>query len=116
MMYKLQNGQLITPPKVLKGIIGYDRNWEQLAKDGWKPLIETGDGECSEYIEQKDHIELRHFERPYDYREARAAEYPPLGDVIDALLKAYEGDDKSLKVIITQRALIKKAHPKVQND
>ena len=107
-MYKIENGKLISPPKVWKGIIGYDKDLELLVKDGWKPLIETGEGELSEYIEHKDHIERRCYIPPYDYRKEREAAYPLLGDVIDALLKAYEGDDKELQAIITQRQIIKK--------
>lgn len=107
MMYKLQNGRLITPPDVFRGVIGYSRDLNRLTADGWKPLIETGSGEEFEYIENKTHIEKRFYTPKVDYREARAKAYPELGDVIDALLKAYEGDDSELKVIITKRNLIK---------
>lgn len=106
-MYKLQNGKLITPPDVYKGVIGYSRNLSRLTADGWKPLIETGDGESFDLIEHKTHIEKRFYTPKVSYREARAKAYPELGDVIDALLKAYEGNDKELKAIITQRNLIK---------
>jgi hypothetical protein len=108
-MYKIENGKLVKPPKVWKGIIGYDRDLDRLVKDGWKPLIETGDGEFEEYVEHKDHIEHRHYNAPYDYKKEREKAYPPLGDVIDALLKAYAGDDAELQVIITNRQLIKQS-------
>lgn len=107
MMYKLVNGELQTPPAVWKGVIGYNKDLERLTADGWKPLITTGSGEEFEYVEKKDHIEKRYFTPPFDYRKAREAAYPALGDVIDALLKAYQGDTEELETIITQRQIIK---------
>lgn len=107
-IFKLENGKLISPPKVWNGIVGYDKDLDRLVADGWKPLIETGEGSLVKYVEHKDHIEMCHYEPPYDYRAEREKAYPPLGDVIDALLKAYEGDDSELKVIITHRQIIKK--------
>lgn len=115
-MYKLQNGKLITPPKVWKGIVGYDKDLERLIKDGWKPLIETGSGELFEYVERKDHIEKRFYEKPYDYREERRKAYPDLGDVVDAILKAYDGYPEELEVIMAQRNLIKQNIKKTEND
>lgn len=106
-MYKVEKGKLIAAPVVWNGIVGYNNNLERLVADGWKPLIETGEGEIVDYIEHKDHIEKRHTEPPYDYRALRAAAYPELGDVIDALIKAYNGDDEELRVVMAQRDVVK---------
>lgn len=106
-MYKLKDGRLITPPKVWKGFIGYDKSLEKLVADGWKPLIEVGKGELFKYIEKKDCIEKSFYNKPFDYREERAKAFPPVGDVVDAICKAFEGDDSELQVIITQRQIIK---------
>ena len=46
------------------------------------------------------------------YKEKRQAEYPELGDVIDALLKAERGDSQELDEIIALRNEIKRKYPK----
>lgn len=115
MMYKIQNGKLIEAPKVWKGIIGYNNDLERLVADGWKPLIVTGDGEEISYIECKDHIEERHTKPVYDYRAARAAAYPSLGDMIDAICKAYDGDADELLELMAQRNVIKSTIKKVED-
>lgn len=106
-MYKLENGKLITPPKVWKGIVGYNKDLDRLVKDGWKPMIETGEGEQVEFVEHKDHIEKRYFNPPYDYRAEREKLYPSLGDMIDAICKAYEGYPDELQTLMAQRQVIK---------
>lgn len=107
MMYKLENGKLITPPTVWKGIVGYDRDLQRLTADGWLPLIVSGDGDVVEYIQHADHIEEKHTVPPYDYKELRRQAYPSLGDMIDAICKAYDGEPDELKVLIAQRNAIK---------
>lgn len=107
MMYKLVDGKLVTPPAVWKGVIGYNNNLEKLWADGWKPLIVKGEGEQVKYVERKDHIEEIHSVPAYDYRQARAAAYPSVGDMIDAICKAYDGDDTELKNLIAQRNVVK---------
>lgn len=109
MMYKLQDGNLITPPAVFNGIVGYSQDEELLWKDGWKPLKITGEGDSIVYVEHAKYIEEKHFNPEIDYRAARAAAYPPLGDVIDALLKAYTGDTSELDAIIAIRAAVKQS-------
>lgn len=115
MMYKLEDGQLRTPPAIWKGIVGYNRDLERLSKDGWKPLIVTGKGEIIKYIEHSDHIEENHSEPVYDYRALRAEAYPSLGDMIDAFCKAYEGNDKELQTLLAQRQIIKSTIKKVKD-
>lgn len=107
MMYKLENGKLVTAPAVWKGIVGYNKDLDRLVKDGWKPLIVTGDGEIVEYIEHADHIEERHSVPPYDYRALRRNAYPELGDMIDAICKAYDGDADELLALMAQRNVVK---------
>lgn len=107
MMYKIDHGKLITPPTVWKGIIGYNNNLERLVADGWKPKVTTGEGDEVEYFEHQDYIEERHSVPPYDYRQAREAAYPSVGDMIDAFCKAYAGDDTELKTLMAQRDAIK---------
>lgn len=115
MMYKLENGKLVEAPAVWKGVVGYNKNLERLVRDGWKPLIVTGDGEVVEYIEHKDHIEEKHSEPPYDYRALRRAAYPELGDMIDAICKAYDGDADELLALMAQRNVIKATIKKTQD-
>jgi hypothetical protein len=111
-LYKLQNGKLITPPKIWRGVVGYHNNLSLLARDGWKPVIETGKGSLYKFIDKKDYIEKSYYEEVINYKTARENAYNAsgitVGNVIDALLKAYEGDDAELKTIITQRQIIKK--------
>lgn len=107
MMYKLQEGKLITPQKVWKGIVGYDKNLDLLVRDGWKPMIETGEGELVQYIEKEDHIEKHYYNPPYDYRAEREKLYPSLGDMIDAICKAYDGYPDELQTLMAQRQIIK---------
>lgn len=107
MMYKIEYGKLITPPVVWKGMIGYNNNLERLLADGWKPKITTGEGDEIEYIEHNDYIEERHSTPEFDYRQAREAAYPKLGDMIDAFCKAYAGDDTELKTLMAQRDVVK---------
>lgn len=107
MMYKLENGKLVEAPVVWKGIVGYNKDLDRLVKDGWKPLIVTGEGEIVEYIEHADHIEERHSVQPYDYRALRRNAYPELGDMIDAICKAYDGDADELLALMAQRNVVK---------
>lgn len=106
-MYKLENGKLVEAPVVWKGIVGYNKDLDRLVKDGWKPLMVTGEGEIVEYIEHNDHIEERHSKPVYDYRELRRQAYPDLGDMIDAICKAYDGDADELLALMAQRNIVK---------
>ena len=106
-MYKLENGKLVEAPAVWKGIVGYNKDLDRLVKDGWKPLIVTGEGEIVEYIEHSDHIEEHHSVPPYDYRALRRNAYPELGDMIDAICKAYDGDADELLALMAQRNVVK---------
>lgn len=114
MLYKLENGKLIEPPVLWKGVINYNKNLDLLAKDGWLPLIETGEGDLFEYVQKKDHIEKRFYKTPYDYRALRAAAYPSIGDMIDAICKAYDGEPEELQSLMAQRAMIKNTIKKTE--
>lgn len=107
MMYKLIDGKLVEAPVVWKGIVGYNKNLERLVSDGWKPKITTGDGSVVSYIEHADHIEEKHSKPKFDYRQAREAAYPSVGDMIDAFCKAYAGDDTELKALMAKRDIVK---------
>lgn len=107
MMYKLEKGKLITPPAVWKGVVGYNKDLARLTADGWLPLVVSGEGEYVQYIQHKDHIEEKHSEPPYDYRALRREAYPELGDMIDAICKAYDGDAEELLALMAQRNVIK---------
>ena len=115
MMYKLENGKLVEAPAVWKGIVGYNNDLNRLVADGWKPLVVTGEGSVIEYVEHKDHIEERHSEPPYDYRELRRQAYPELGDMIDAICKAYDGYPDELMALMAQRNVIKSTIKKEKN-
>ena len=114
-MYKLENGKLVEAPAVWKGIVGYNNDLNRLVADGWKPLVVTGEGSVIEYVEHKDHIEERHSEPPYDYRELRRQAYPELGDMIDAICKAYDGYPDELMALMAQRNVIKSTIKKEKN-
>ena len=114
-MYKLENGKLVQAPAVWKGIVGYNKDLDRLVADGWKPKVVKGEGEIVEYIEHADHIEERHSVPPYDYRALRRNAYPEIGDVIDAICKAYEGDDTELQAILAQRNVVKATIKKEQD-
>ena len=113
MMYKLIDEKLVTPPSVWKGIVGYNNNLERLIADGWKPVLVTGKGEDIMYIEHRDHIEEHHSVPPYDYRALRRQAYPEIGDMIDAICKAYAGDDTELNALMAQRDVVKTTIKKV---
>lgn len=115
MMYKLEKGKLVQAPSVWKGIVGYNKDLDRLVRDGWKPLIVSGDGEVIEYVEHKDHIEEKHSEPPYDYKALRRAAYPSLGDMIDAICKAYDGQPEELQALMAQRNIIKATIKKTQD-
>lgn len=106
-MYKLQDNKLVEAPAVWKGIIGYNKDLQRLVADGWKPVIQKGSGSIVRYIEHKDHIEENHSEPQYDYKELRRQAYPDLGDMIDAICKAYDGEPDELLALMAQRNVIK---------
>lgn len=114
-MYKLENGKLVEAPAVWKGIVGYNNDLNRLVADGWKPLVVTGDGENIEYIDHKDHIEEKHSEPPYDYRALRREAYPELGDMIDAICKAYDGEADELLALMAQRNVVKATIKKIKD-
>lgn len=115
MMYKLIDGRLVEAPVVYKGIVGYNKNYERMFADGWKPKIVTGVGDMIEYYERKDHIEEKHSIPPFDYRAAREAAYPTLGDMIDAFCKAYEGDEAELRALLAKRQIVKQTIKKPED-
>ncbi|MCQ2574555.1 MAG: hypothetical protein MJ156_00420 [Alphaproteobacteria bacterium] len=106
-MYKLINGNLVEAPVFFRGIMGYNVNIEEMSKDGYKPVIEVGEGEAFRYNERKDHIEKIYYTPEFDYREARRKAYPEIGDMIDAICKAYDGEPEELQELMAQRALVK---------
>lgn len=114
-MYKLENGKLVEAPVVYKGIVGYNKNYERMVADGWKPLIVTGEGSIVEYFERNDHIEEKHSEPPYDYKELRRQAYPELGDMIDAICKAYDGEPEELQELMAQRNVVKATIKKTED-
>lgn len=110
------NNDLVEAPCMFRGIVGYNHNMEEMAKDGYKPLIEEGQGSCFEYIERADHIVKRWYEPAYDYRAERAKLYPSVGDMIDAFCKAYNNEPEELQELMAQRDIIKQTIKKPEND
>ena len=49
------------------------------------------------------------------YAQKRQAEYPSLGDMIDAFCKAKAGDETELKSLMSKRLAIKAKYPKESN-
>lgn len=115
MMYKLENGKLIEAPAIYNGIVGYNNDLDLLVADGWKPLVVKGEGPIIEYFERKDHIEEKHSEPPYDYKALREKAYPSVGDMIDAICKAYNGDDNELRALMAQRDIVKSTIKKIKD-
>ncbi|MCU0934807.1 MAG: XkdW family protein [Gammaproteobacteria bacterium] len=56
--------------------------------------------------------EYREEQQNQAYREAREAEYPSIGDQLDALYKARQGDPSELAAIDARIAEVKGRHPK----
>lgn len=50
-----------------------------------------------------------------NYKELRRAEYPQLGDMIDAICKAYDGDPDELLALMACRKAIKEKHKKTKD-
>jgi hypothetical protein len=48
------------------------------------------------------------------YAEKRAAEYPPIGDMVDAICKAQGGSSAELDTLLAKRNEIKAKYPKEQ--
>lgn len=106
-LYRLVNGELIEAPTFFRGIMGYNVNLEEMTKDGYKPVIEKGEGEAVKYLEHQDHIEKIYYTPEFDYKEARRKAYPDIGDMIDAICKAYDGEPEELQELMAQRAMVK---------
>lgn len=51
----------------------------------------------------------------HGYRDARLAEYPSIGDQLDALYKARHGDDSELQAIDARIAEVKARHPNIDH-
>ena len=115
MMYKLVNGTLVSAPSFWNGIMNYDKDIERLVADGWKPLEILGEGPIITYIEHGKFIEEKHSYPVYDYKELRRQAYPALGDMIDAICKAYDGDDTELQALMKQRKIVKETIKKTQD-
>lgn len=115
-LYKLINGHLNEAPAMFRGIMGYNNNIEEMAKDGYKPVIESGEGSAFEYIDHVDYIEKRFYAPKFDYRKARREAYPEIGDMIDAICKAYDGDADELLALMAQRNIVKNTIKKPEND
>lgn len=49
---------------------------------------------------------------PPTYKQLRQAEYPPMGDMIDAMAKALEGDGAEFSALQVTRTAIKAKYPK----
>ncbi len=67
------------------------------------PTAEELASAMAEYREEQQH---------QAYREAREAEYPSIGDQLDALYKARQGDTSELAAIDARIAEVKGRHPK----
>ena len=68
--------------------------------------MQTGDREATE----AEVVELLRDKRTY--AEKRAAEYPSVGDMIDAFCKAKSGDESELNALMQKRQEIKNKYPK----
>lgn len=51
--------------------------------------------------------QVRYPEPELSYRQKREAEYPSLGDMVDAFCKAAQGDEGELSALMEQRAAVK---------
>ena len=56
--------------------------------------------------------QVRYPEPELSYRQKREAEYPSLGDMVDAFCKAAQGDEGELSALMEQRAAVKLKYPK----
>ena len=87
-----------------------------LADDGEGPYIKVW---MMEQPEPSSSELLQIVERHSDewtsssYREVRVAEYPSVGDQLDALYKARHGDDSELQAIDEKIKIVKAQHPNI---
>lgn len=78
----------------------------------WQELL---NGQKNGHIIISDENGFPVLKTPYDmrtYKEKREAEYPSIGDMIDALVKARGGDSDELEALCTLRQNIKNKYPK----
>ena len=74
-------------------------------------MIYTGDMQLGDReATQEEIIELLRDKRTYTQK--RLAEYPSVGDMIDAFCKAETGDRSELETLIKKRQEIKNKYPK----
>ena len=64
-------------------------------------------------VDENDELILVEQEIPKNsYKELREAEYPSVGDMIDAFCKAKKGDESELIILMEKRESIKEKYPK----
>ena len=74
-------------------------------------MIYTGDMQLGDReATQEEIMELLRDKRTYT--EKRLAEYPSVGDMIDAFCKAKAGDETELNALMLRRQEIKQKYPK----
>jgi hypothetical protein len=117
MFVKIISINEIEPAPIVKGAI-YNYNClpeEDLNRDGYFRLEESNHtpDDAIEYFQDGNVIRTRVIKNAkYDYRAKRSAEYPPISDVVDAMLKAMEGDEEELQTRIRNRRAVKLKYPK----
>ncbi|MDR2412894.1 MAG: hypothetical protein LBD50_01635 [Rickettsiales bacterium] len=118
MFYKIISKTKIEPaPRIQGAIINFHKMPEEhLNGKGYFRLVEDescGLDDAKEYYQSGNVIKARVKKNAkYDYRAKRAAEYPPVSDIMDALLKSMDGDDEELSTIIRRRRETKLKYPK----
>ena len=84
------------------------QNFEVAVEDyEWEKNCQNNDNKIVDGVFYPHHIDTR------SYREKREAEYPTIGDMIDAFCKAKSGDESELNLLLEKRQEIKNKYPKV---
>ncbi|MDD4556509.1 MAG: hypothetical protein PHE89_04185 [Alphaproteobacteria bacterium] len=112
-----ENGEIETPPTNKDNILNYNLDKKALKKDGYLELITQeppNDGKKyrTMYEEKEGKIHQLFIEEIELYNELRAKEYPAIGDIVDAICKALDGDRSEFDELNSLRLSIKQKYSK----
>ena len=75
--------------------------------------VPLSDEEIAEFEErERIHRELMESLKKVQYKEDRRKEYPPIDDIVEALIENQEGDPAALNKVKALRAQVKAKYPK----
>ena len=87
-------------------------NGVEISEETWKSLMNAQQNGQQIVPDENGAPVLQDIPDNRTYAEKRAAEYPALGDMIDAFCKAKAGDETELMALMAERDAIKAKYPK----